>query len=174
MSSRSSSSRPTNGGSRASARPWPPRRATTATARQARSGSSLPLSSYSPASSNAIACDAARYVASPTSTVPGSAADCRREAVLTRSPATIPCPVAPIVTAASPVKTPARARRRCAASTPGSRLATVVTSSSADRTARSASSSWAVGAPQTAMTASPMNFSIVPPCRSTISRAASK
>ena len=31
------------------------------------------------------------------------------------------------------------------------------------RTARSASSSWATGAPQTAMTASPMNFSTVPP-----------
>ena len=37
------------------------------------------------------------------------------------------------------------------------------TRSSAARTARSASSSWATGAPQTAITASPMNFSIVPP-----------
>ena len=33
-----------------------------------------------------------------------------RDAVLTRSPATMPCPSAPIVTAASPVSTPARAR----------------------------------------------------------------
>ena len=33
----------------------------------------------------------------------------------------------------------------------------------AARTARSASSSWAIGAPQTAITASPMNFSTVPP-----------
>jgi hypothetical protein len=33
----------------------------------------------------------------------------------------------------------------------------------AARTARSASSSCAVGAPKTAMTASPMNFSTVPP-----------
>ncbi len=37
------------------------------------------------------------------------------------------------------------------------------TRSSAARTARSASSSCAIGAPQTAMTASPMNFSTVPP-----------
>src|SRR5947208_2859607 len=34
-----------------------------------------------------------------------------RAAVLTRSPATIPCPSAWSVTAASPVRTPARARR---------------------------------------------------------------
>ena len=35
--------------------------------------------------------------------------------------------------------------------------------SSAARTARSASSSWTPGIPKTAMTASPMNFSTVPP-----------
>ena len=40
---------------------------------------------------------------------------------------------------------------------------TSVTSSSPARTARSASSSCAVGTPQTAITASPMNFSTVPP-----------
>ena len=51
------------------------------------------------------------YVDSPTRTVPGSAADCSRAAVLTRSPATIPWPPAPRVTAASPVRTPTRARR---------------------------------------------------------------
>ena len=48
-------------------------------------------------------------MASPTRTVPGGATDWRRAAVLTRSPATIPWPVAPTVTAASPVRTPARA-----------------------------------------------------------------
>ena len=65
--------------------------------------------------------------------------------------------VAPIVTAASPVSTPARAWM------PGPSVGTASTSSSAARTARSASSSCATGAPQTAMTASPMNFSTVPP-----------
>ena len=45
----------------------------------------------------------------------------------------------------------------------GPSVGTASTSSSAARTARSASSSWAVGAPHTAITASPMNFSTVPP-----------
>src|SRR5580658_1308498 len=44
----------------------------------------------------------------------------------------------------------------------------------AARTARSASSSWRTGTPKTAMTASPMNFSTVPPCCSITFRAASK
>ena len=83
-----------------------------------------------------------------------------REAVLTRSPATMPWPSAPIVTAASPVRTPAarEPERRASPS-----AATAATRSSAARTARSASSSFATGVPQTAITASPMNFSTVPP-----------
>ena len=91
--------------------------------------------------------------------------------MLTMSPATMPWFVAPIVTAASPVSTPARAWMGCCSSP---RLGTAVEISIAARTARSASSSWAVGAPQTAITASPMNFSTVPPCRSMTSRAMSK
>ena len=82
------------------------RRATPATPA---TGAALPLSSCSPAASKAMAADAARWVASPTSTVPGGATDCSRLAVLTRSPATMPWSVAPRVTAASPVRTPARA-----------------------------------------------------------------
>jgi hypothetical protein len=73
-----------------------------------------------------------------------------------------------MVTAASPVTTPTRAW------TIGPSPRTPLTTSRAARTARSASSSWLVGAPQTAITASPMNFSIVPPWRSTIPRARSK
>ena len=42
---------------------------------------------------------------------------------------------------------------------------------SAARTARSGSSSWATGAPKTAITASPMNFSTVPPRCSTFQRS---
>ena len=45
---------------------------------------------------------------------------------------------------------------------------------SAARTARRASSSWTVGNPKTAMMASPMNFSMVPPCASSSTRMASK
>ena len=44
---------------------------------------------------------------------------------------------------------------------------------SAARTARSGSSSWAVGAPKSAITASPMNFSTVPPWRSSSARTRS-
>ena len=64
------------------------------------------------------------------------------------------------------------ASRLQSAAAPGTVLvgaATERAASRAARTARSASSSWAVGAPQTAITASPMNFSTVPPY-STISR----
>ena len=97
----------------------------------------------------------------PRTPCPGSAADWTREAVLTRSPATMPWPSAPIVTAASPVRTPARAwscepprrraraRRRPGRARPGPR---------APRRPRRAT-----GVPQTAITASPMNFSTVPP-----------
>ena len=75
LTRRSSRSRPANGASSAAARPSPPRLATTRSARQSWTGSALPFSSCSPASSYAIAASDARRVASPTSTVPGSAAD---------------------------------------------------------------------------------------------------
>src|SRR6185503_1084380 len=80
----------------------------------------------------------------------------------------MPSLVFPMVTAASPVSTPARAWM------PDPRLGMAFTSSSAARTARSASSSRATGAPQTAITASPMNFSTVPPYRPITSEARSK
>ena len=60
------------------------------------------------------------------------------------SPATMPSPSAPIVTAASPVRTPARARSS-GAPTSSPSAETAATRSSAARTARSASSSVAVG-----------------------------
>ncbi len=85
-----------------------------------------------------------------------------REAVFTRSPATMPWPSAPMVTAASPVSTPARAFRS-GALTSWPMASTASTRSRAARTARSASSSRATGVPHTAITASPMNFSTVPP-----------
>ena len=162
LTSRSSRSRPTNGGSRPADFEMPPRSPTTRTARHSGTGSVFPLSVCVPASSKTIAASAVRFVVSPTKTEPGSAADWIREAVLTRSPATMPWPSAPSVTAASPVSTPARARRP-AAPTSAPSAPTASRRSSAARTARSGSSSCATGAPQTAMTASPMNFSTVPP-----------
>ncbi len=117
----------------------PPRRAPPATAR---TGSGLPLSSKLPAGSHTIAASVMRRVASSTSTAPGSAAPWMRDAVFTRSPATMPWPTAPTdhrrlagrdrrprARASSPVRSPS--------------AWTASTSSSATRTARSASSSWA-------------------------------
>ncbi len=74
----------------------------------------------------------------------------------------MPSPVAPRVTATSPVTNPTR---MLSPGTPRSSACAWVAaiSSSPARTARSASSSMAVGTPQTAITASPMNFSTVPP-----------
>jgi hypothetical protein len=88
--------------------------------------------------------------------------------VFTTSPATMLSPRsgrAPTATSASPVFTPTRTDR----SSSGrlrliSSMAWVIRRLA--RTARSASSSCATGAPNTAMTASPMNFSTVPPNRS--------
>ncbi len=85
----------------------------------------------------------------------------------------MPWPSAPTVTAASPVTIPTRMASDGAPISPP-RAATTSTSSSPARTDRSASSSRATGVPQTAITASPMNFSTVPPYRSITRRAVSK
>ena len=120
-----------------------------------------------------MAPDASRRVAESTSTWPEAAAACTRAAVLTASPATMPSLTAPIVTATSPVTTPARAASvSTCRSAPSCRTAS--TRSSAARTARSASLSVAVGVPQTAITASPMNFSTTPPYRRITVLAVSK
>ena len=85
----------------------------------------------------------------------------------------MPSLVAPRVTATSPVTTPARAAR------PGTpRLDPQVPDRRHQiqpaRTARSASPSSVTGVPQTAITASPMNFSTTPPYRPTTVRATAK
>ena len=115
-----------------------------------------------PVSSYAIEASVTRRVTSSTSTVAGSAIDCSREAVLTVSPSTIPSLVVPNWTAASPVSTPARTRSSVIPTSAPSAV-TAAVSASAARTARSGSSSRATGVPHTAITASPMNFSTVPP-----------
>ena len=139
-----------------------PRRPTTRSARQSSIAASLPLSSNVPAGSYEITASVVRIVDSPTKTEPAGATDWIRDAVFTRSPATMPWSWAPSVTAASPVRTPARARRSGAPTSAPMSLTRAV-SSRAARTARSASSSCATGEPQSAITASPMNFSITPP-----------
>ena len=81
---------------------------------------------------------------------------------MTVSPSTIPSASAPDSTAALPVNTPARTRSAGIPTSSPSGV-TVAVNASAARTARSGSSSRATGVPQTAITASPMNFSTVPP-----------
>ena len=137
--------------------------ATTRNARHAGTGDALPLRTCSPAGSNAMALVGRAFLPRPRAHLWGGATDCSLLAVLTRSPATMPSPVAPIVTAASPVKTPARAE------IPRDSL-TDVDEAQRGAHCRSASFSRATGAPQIAMTASPMNFSIVPPYRLTLLR----
>src|SRR6266511_2867565 len=173
LTKRSSRSRPTKGASSPADFIVPRTPATTRKARHRGTGSAFPLRSWTPAGSYMIAASVERRVDSPTRTVPGSASACTRDAVLTRSPATIPWPSAPSVTAASPVSTPMRGFNR-PEPTVSPRVRTACTSSIAARTARSASSSWATGVPHTAMTASPMNFSTVPPYRAMSRRHVSK
>ena len=85
----------------------------------------------------------------------------------------MPSPTAPRFTATSPVTTPARAASP-GTPAPAPSSATAATRSSAARTARSASPSVAAGVPHTAITASPINFSTIPPYRPITVRARSK
>ena len=87
--------------------------------------------------------------------------------MLITSPEAIPSPSAgraPSAISASPVLTATRSWSSFPSCVTQSRIA------SAARTARSGSSSCAVGAPKSATTASPMNFSTVPPKRSSSPR----
>ena len=172
---RSSASRPISGASSPSTRWEPPTPDSTRVARHSRCGFAFPFSTCSPAAAKPTPtpAPASRCVAPSTSTWPGSAAACTRDPVFTASPATIPSPVAPRVTATSPVTTPARAASPGGpASAPSP--ATAATRSSPARTARSVSPSDAVGVPHTAITASPMNFSTTPPYRPITVRATPK
>ena len=76
----------------------------------------------------------------------------------------------------SPVLTPVRRRSETpyARSSSSFSVPSESRSSAAARSARSASSSWTTGTPNAAITASPMNFSNVPPCRSRHALATSK
>ncbi len=85
-----------------------------ATARQALIGVVLPFAVTASTASYSIAPCVARYVSSPTTISPTGACCCRREAVLTTSPATMASPSAgraESVTTASPVFTAPRMRQ---------------------------------------------------------------
>src|SRR6266542_1017630 len=168
-----SSTLPTRGTSARRARPGAPGR--TSTSRIATTGSALPLSGIG---GIGMACTASRTsasVAGPSRTSPAAAACSRRAARLTGSPSTRASPTAGSPATTSPVLTPVRTW----SITPQLRDRSWLTSTSparssaAARTARRASSSWTTGTPKTAITASPMNFWTVPPCRSSTARMAS-
>ena len=120
---------------------------------------------------------ALRAVRSEVTICPGSAACSSRAATLIASPATSASPGGgSTVATASPVFTPMRisssipCRARRSSLTRASRRCMRI----AARSARDGSSSCASGAPNTAMTASPANFSTVPPSASISSRMATK
>ena len=143
-----------------------PRSARGPIARQTGMGCCLPFARTGSSCSYTIDVRVAWYVSSPTRTPFTGAADCSRAAVFTTSPATSPSPCAGFAdteTSASPVLTAMRTSRSTR-----SRIA------SAARTARSGSSPCATGAPKTAITASPMYFSTVPPNASIADRTRAK
>ena len=133
---------------------------------RAATGAVLPFRSSSFGSSKVKAALLARYVRSPTRIVPGAALCSSRAATLTASPVTISCSGAdPTGATTSPVLTPIRiwSRTRWSRSKPSLSSSSRSPISMAAWSARSASSSRTVGTPKTAMIASPMYFSTVPP-----------
>ncbi len=143
-----------------------PSRPCTRSASHTGTGSRLPFAVTGGPGRYSITPRVARKVRSPTRIPFTGAAACSRAAVFTTSPTAIPSPStgrAPSSTSASPVLTASRTWIRSSPRTQ-SRIA------SAASTARSGSSSRAAGAPNSAITASPMNFSTVPPNRSSSAR----
>ena len=175
-SSSSSESRPTIGACRPGT-PRPDACSSSSTTTNALTGCALPFSSRGPRGSSWNEPRAPRAVRSPITTVPGSAADCNRAAAFTVSPVTMASPGrGSVVARTSPVFTPMRICNMTSwlctseAFTSSRRRSILI----AARTARVGSSSCAVGTPNAAITASPMNFSTVPPSPSISSRIAAK
>src|SRR5262245_897416 len=169
-----SSPRPTIGESRCRAKAGEP--GVTPRSRNAGTASVLPFSASGSMGSTVTASRTRSRVTAPIRISPGSAACSRRAATLTVSPVTNDWPDEGSPAMTSPVLTPVRICSRA----PQSRSSSVFSTSrrsricEAARTARSASSSCTVGTPNTAMTASPMNFSTVPPWLSIAERISSK
>ena len=135
------------------------------TTRYVTTGSVFPFSTIGSRRSNSNRCIASRRVVSLTSTWPRGAADSKRCAVLTASPTTVyarwTSPASRPATT-SPVFTPIRSASRTpyVRSRSSFRWRIDACIASAAWIARSASSSCEIGAPNTAMTASPMYLSI--------------
>ena len=130
--------------------------------RHTSSGSVLPFTFAGGSAEVSKAPSTSRWVVSPITRPSRGASACILEVVLTTSPATASptCGPSPKVTTASPVSTAMRT-----AMSGSSRRSSTIESRirRAARTARIGSSSCASGAPNTPITASPMNLSSVPP-----------
>ncbi len=140
-------------------------------------GACLPFRWSGPTGSVCAVGPAASFVVGPMRISPGWACCSSRAATFTVSPDTRAwlSPMSRPVTA-GPVFTPIRTRSRTRSADSSSALspATASRMPSAAANARRASSSCIVGTPKTAMTASPMNFSTVPPNSSICSRVWAK
>ena len=155
----------------------PPRRTgLRATSRQAATRSDLPFRRIGSTRSRRALPRSSRSVIGPMRISPGPAADSRRWATLTGSPSVNGSPSGVVLTAISPVFTPVWVTSRTSHDAARSplRSSSAVRISSAARAARTTSSSCRTGTPNTAMTASPMNFSTVPPWRSMTPRISAK
>ena len=128
----------------------------------------LPFTSIVLGSENSNASIAADAVRSPTTISPGAAVCSSLAATFTASPVTKELPSRLRPTTTSPLLTPIR--RTSWSPNSSCSLRRIATPA---RSARSASSSCAVGVPNAAMTASPTNFSTVPPAASTSALIAS-
>ena len=148
----------------------------TSTSRWAVSLSGFPFAGRGGAAVVVTACWTTFDVSSPSRISPGCAACSIRFATLTASPVTKPWPDDESPATTSPVLMPIRISSRVAQLASSSALSSESRAriAAAARTARSASSSCNVGAPKTAMTSSPMNFSTVPPWLSTICAISTK
>ena len=158
LTSRNSRSRPTNGASSALARPSPPRFATTRSARQrwAALGLALELVLAAVLVGDGRLGSALRRLADEHGARLGRRLDARRRVdEVARDHA--------LALGAERDRGLAREDAGARPQRSGRAPGTAATRSSAARTARSASSSCATGVPHTAITASPMNFSTVPP-----------
>ena len=123
---------------------------------------------------NATSDSVSVWVVPPASTSPGPAAVWSRAAAFTTGPVTRSCPAGPTPVAATPDSMPTRTRSGSASPSALPRRRRRPRIARPARTARSASSSWTVGSPNTAITASPMNFSGRPRRACNSSVAASK
>ena len=138
--------------------------------RNAGTGSAFPFRSSGGSASDSTAAPASIAVSRPMITSPGAAACSNRAATFTASPVTIRCRSDASPATRCPVFTP----MRCSTRTPRSSAGPMPRSSHAARTARRASSSRRRSIPNTAITASPMYDSTMPPCCSRMPRASAK